>query len=433
MFLRMLRGAAGRRKGRFFLTAGVVGLGISLATAMLSVMLDVGDKMNQTLKTYGANIMVTPRGASLLADLYGLRESADVDGQYLREEELPRIKTIFWAFNIVDFAPWLEAQGTIRTPEADTQVGLLGTWFDKHLDIPTGESLNTGIRNLKSWWTLRGDWPEDGGNSLMVGEALASRAGLKPGGSLSLAVRDVQGRETVENFMVSAVFHSGDKEDETLILPLDALQRLSGLQGKARRLEVSALTTPENELARRAAASPAALSAQEWEVWYCTAYVSAIAYQIEEVLTEARAKPVLRVSESEGNILLKTQLLMLLLTLLSLLCSSLAVSSLVTAGVLERAAELGLLKALGATDIQVVIVFLAEMLLAAFLGGTLGYCAGLGLAQVIGRSVFEASIDPRMLVVPITVLLTLLVTLAGSLPALRLLLRLNPAEVLHGR
>ena len=180
MFLRMLRGAAGRRKGRFFLTAGVVGLGISLATAMLSVMLDVGDKMNQTLKTYGANIMVTPRGASLLADLYGLRESADVDGQYLREEELPRIKTIFWAFNIVDFAPWLEAQGTIRTPEADTQVGLLGTWFDKHLDIPTGESLNTGIRNLKSWWTLRGDWPEDGGNSLMVGEALASRAGLKP-------------------------------------------------------------------------------------------------------------------------------------------------------------------------------------------------------------------------------------------------------------
>ncbi len=85
------------------MVAFTIALGASLATAMLNVMLDVGDKVNQELKTYGANINVVPKEASLLDDLYGMEGGSD---KYLQESELGNIKTIFWAFNIVDFAPY---------------------------------------------------------------------------------------------------------------------------------------------------------------------------------------------------------------------------------------------------------------------------------------------------------------------------------------
>ena len=432
MFFRMIFGAVTRQKRKLLMMACTMALGISLATAMLNVMLDVGDKVNQELKTYGANIMVEPRGASILGDLYGVQEGAGVADKFLREDELPKIKTIFWAFNIVDFTPYLDVQARINGEQEP--VTLLGTWFSKHLDIPTGESVNTGIINLKSWWELQGSWLKDEDeHQVMAGAIFAARYKLKVGDSFSLAVTGPDGQERTQTLTIHSIYHAGDKEDEGLLAPLALAQRLSGLEGKVRKIEVSALTTPENDLARRAAQNPHSLSRQEWEIWYCTAYVSAIAFQIDEVLTDSRAKPVLQVAASEGAILQKTQLLMLLLTLLSLVCSALAISNLVTANVMERSTEIGLLKALGATDGQISLVILVEMLIATTIGGIVGYFAGLGLAQIIGHGVFGSAIAAKALVIPLIALLVLLVTAGGSLPALRMLLRLRPTEVLHGR
>jgi putative ABC transport system permease protein len=100
---------------------------------------------------------------------------------------------------------------------------------------------------------------------------------------------------------------------------------------------------------------------------------------------------------------------------------------------MERSAEIGLLKALGATDLQITLALLTEMLIATAVGGALGYAAGLGLAAIIGQTVFGAAVATKGLVIPLVVLLILLVTLGGSLPAVRMLLGLRPAEVLHGR
>lgn len=83
MFWRMVKGALFRQKGKMLMIAFTIALGASLATAMLNVMLDVGDKVNQELKTYGANINVMPKGASLLDDLYGVAEGSGVSDQYL--------------------------------------------------------------------------------------------------------------------------------------------------------------------------------------------------------------------------------------------------------------------------------------------------------------------------------------------------------------
>ena len=71
MFWQMVKGALVRQSNRFMLIALTVALGVSLASAMLNVMFDVGDKVNRELKAYGANITVTPKNAALLRDVYG--------------------------------------------------------------------------------------------------------------------------------------------------------------------------------------------------------------------------------------------------------------------------------------------------------------------------------------------------------------------------
>jgi putative ABC transport system permease protein len=124
---------------------------------------------------------------------------------------------------------------------------------------------------------------------------------------------------------------------------------------------------------------------------------------------------------------------MALLTLLALICSALAISNLVTAGVMERSAEIGLLKALGATDLAISVLILTEILITALTGGLAGYFLGLGFARIIGQTVFGAPVALKILVIPLAALIVLAVTLAGCLPAVRLLSRLRPTEVLHGK
>lgn len=430
MFWRMVKGILFKQRSKMLMIAFTVALGASLATSMINVMMGVGDKVNAELKTYGANIMVQPEEASLLDDVYGIDNSTDTQASsYLKSDELPLIKSIFWGFNIKDYAPYLNVtaeweQGGERRP-----LKLVGTWFRRPLKLNTGEDFSTGIRNLKSWWEIDGSWPQsDAEESCMVGEGPASEYGIRPGDTLQL-----RGKGGSFTLRVSGIFHSGDTEDNNIYCSLETAQKGGALEGKVGRIEVSALTTPDNDLARKAAQNPKSLTVKEWEAWYCTAYVSAISYQIQEVITDSVAKPVRQVAESEGAILRKTETLMLLITLLSLLGSALGISNLVTAGVMERSAEIGLLKAIGAQNAAVVSLILGEIVLTGLAGGALGYGIGLGFTQIIAYTVFGSSIPFSPLVIPLIGVMVVAVTLLGSLPAVRYLLSLKPAEVLHGR
>lgn len=430
MLFRMIKGVLIRQWSKMLLIAFTIALGASLATSMINVMLDVGDKVNQELKAYGANITVRSQDASLLADLYDVEDGGEaIATAYLNEADVGKIKTIFWTYNIVDFAPFLETEVTL--PSGNTAMAE-GTWFNHHLDLPTGESVDAGVVSLRSWWDVtEGAWiDEQGGaaeNPVMVGAVLAEREGLHAGDALSL-----KGSAGEVQAVVAGVYDAGGDEDEQIYAPLALVQTLSGTEGKVSSIEVSALTTPDNDLARKAAKNPKALSRRDYDTWYCTAYVSAICYQIMEVIPGSVASAVRQVADSEGTILDKTQLLMILITIMSLIGSALGISNLVTASVMERSQEIGLLKAIGAHDKAITGVFMTEILITALFGGTVGYFMGFGFAQLIGRSVFGAAIEMKPLVIPVVAVLISLVTIAGSLPAIRMVLRLDPAEVLHG-
>lgn len=424
MFWTMVKGALIRQRGRFFLIALTVALGVSLAAAMLNVMFDVGDKVNQELKAFGANITVAPKNASLLNDVYGVGSDSG-HKEHLNEEDLGKIKTIFWTNNIVAFTPMLN--GTVSVNGQN--VNLTGTWFNYHMTLPTGDAFDTGVEEMKSWWQIDGDWPKDNTDQVLIGQKLAESLQVKTGDTLSYRRAD----GTQGQFVIAGIVSGGGNEDNAILASLPVVQQALNLKGKVSEIEVSAITTPENDLARKAAANPERLSQAEREIWYCTAYVSSIAFQIEEVVNNSSARPVRQIAESEGKILDKTQLLMLLITVLSLISAALGVSNLVSANVMERSREIGLMKALGAKNYEVILMILTETLIAGILGGIVGYFIGMGFAQVIGYTVFGSAIANNIIVVPIVGALMVAVILLGSVPAIRTLLSLQPASVLHGR
>ena len=427
MFWRMIKRTIVRQKSKMLMIAFTVVLGVSLSTAMMNVMLGVGDKVNRELKVYGANITVRHKEAALMGDLYGLSEGLGVTDKFLHEEDVLKLKTIFWGFNIIDFAPILDGAATLPSGES---VPLVGTWIEKHATLTTGELVDTGLRSLRNWWEadLKGEWlSETDDDEVMVGALLAERLGLEVGDSLELT-----GADSV-SVTVKGIYNDGGAADGQIYGTLAMAQKLLGLEGKVSKIEVSALTTPDNDLARKAAQDPGSLSPDEYETWYCTAYVSAICHQIQEVVRDGVAKAIRQVAESEGTILNKTTLLMVLITILSSIGSSLAISNLITASVIERSQELGLLKALGAYNWQIALLVLVEVMATSLLGGIAGYFLGIGFAQVIGRTVFGSYIEIAQMVIVIIAVILFFVTLLGSVPAIRYLTNLKPTEVLHGK
>ena len=451
-FLNMIFRSFSRQFKRRLLIAVTVCLSATVSVAMLGVVFDVGDKLNAELSTYGSNIVVQPKSDAVVSDLYntGGADGSDASGtssdptSFLNESDAKKIKTIFWAFNITNFAPELNihadagCSGSSQGSCKATDVPIVGTWFAKTLHMDSGESTVAGVDGMRSWWKVSGSWPKDGSEQAMAGSTLAAKLGLKIGDSVTLdktiAASDGNGTERNRvKVKIVGIFDSGDSDDNAIYMPSIVAQTLADLPDSVDKIEVKALTTPDNDLARKASKNPNALTQDEWETWYCTAYPSSIAYQIEEVLPGAVAKQVRQVAALQGDVLNKTQAVMVLMTVLSLVAAAIAVANLMAASIGERGSELALLKAIGATDGAVSRLMLAETAVVALAGAIVGALLGSGVAQIVGHVVFGSGITMRPMVFVLVFVLLAVTILVASLSSIRAILGLKPAEVLHGR
>ena len=439
-FLRMIVRSFSRQLRRRLLIALTVCLSATVSVAMLGVVFDVGDKLNAELSAYGSNITVQPKSDAVVDDLYATdatgTDASDAEPtSFLKESDAANIKTIFWAFNITDFAPRLDlhAQAENGADGATVTFPIVGTWFSKTLHLETGESAVAGMEGMRSWWTVEGDWPEDDTAQAIIGRDLADGLHAGVGDVVTIARPGGDGAVHRQDLTITGVYDSGDDDNGSMYLPSSVAQTLAGLPDAIDRIEVKALTTPENDLAERAAKNPAALSRDDWETWYCTAYASSIAYQIEEVIPGAVAKQVRQVSALQGDVMNKTRAVMIVMTALSLVAAAIAVANLMAASINERGAELALLKALGATDGAVGRLMLAETAAIALIGAIVGAGLGSAVAQLIGQVTFASSITMRPMVYVLVAVLLALTVLVASLSTIRSILGLHPAEVLHGR
>ena len=424
MFWRIVRQSWRRNPRRRLLAVLTVFLAAGLVSALMAVSIDVGDKMARELKSYGANILIEPAGQATLPALFGEQDSPLTGQDFLDEEELPVIKDIFWRNNIVGFAPLLS--GVARAGERE--VGVLGTFFDQPLAVPDEDDFHTGQKIISPYWKVEGAWPADGEAQALAGRHLAARAGWNVGTVLTL--EGPGGRQEVT---ITGLLATGGEEETRLVMPLARAQELLDLPGKVQAVRVSALTVPETQLSRKARRGLDSLDAEEYDLWYCTAYVSSIAHQLEEAISGAVVRPIWQVAASEGAVIRKIQLLLAVVTLAALVASAMGIASLMTSTIMERSREIGLMKALGARPWQILLVFYADAVLAGLIGGALGCLAGWGVARAIGMALFGTPLGFAWIVVPCVLLLSAIIAVCGTWLPARRIARLYPVEVLYGR
>jgi putative ABC transport system permease protein len=435
MFLRLVADSFGRRPRHKLLTGAALALGMAVATAALSVALDVGDRLAKEFRSLGANLLVTPQADSLPLEIGGVDYRPVNAGAYLPEADLPKLKTIFWHNNIVAFAPVLELRAeALPFAREGRQLGnwieevpVVGTWVDHAVTLPDGGEFQTGVAKTNPWWQIDGRWFSNDAMECVVGAAFAKKNHIKIGDSISLAIGAVT--RIPAPLKVMAILTSGGPEDESIVVPLSRAQSLARKPGQYRKLYVSALTKPEDAFAKR---DPKRMSADEFERWSCSPYVSSIAYSIKQVLPGADVRVVRRVAEGEGQILTRVRMLLWLVTGAALLAAALAVGASSAASVIERRTEIGLMKALGAASGTVGFLLAAEQLLLAFVGGGAGYALGIVLARLLGERIFGATPEPSLIVFFVIIALATGVTILGSALPLHRASRYEPAPILRG-
>ena len=395
-------------------------LGVAVATAMIAVATDIGDKMNRELRSFGANLVVYPEEDTLDVEIGGVNLKPISEGTYLKEADLPKIKTIFWRHNIVGFAPFLPVQGEISSAGKKQAAELVGTYFSKTLTAGK-ETFTTGVLKTHPWWKVEGAWPrEDSTNEVLVGAALAARLGLRVGQPVSFAGRKLR---------VVGILTSGGAEDSRLISPLPLAQEIAGQPGGLRRIYVSALTKPEDDFARR---DPSTMSPEMRDRWYCSPYANSIAYQLREIIPHSRAEQIRQVAQTEGAVLSRIRGLMLLITVAALIAALVAVSAAMATAILERQREIALMRAMGARSGAIAALFLAESAVLAMLGGLIGFALGSLIARQVGLAIFGAHITFQPILLPLVLLLAAVIVFVGSVAPITRAARSQPAAVLRG-
>src|SRR5277367_3464847 len=182
MFLRLVADSFTRRPRHKLLTGAALALGMAVATAALSVSLDVGDRLAGEFRSLGANLLVTPQADSLPLEIGGVDYRPVNSGAYLPESDLPKIKTVFWHNNIIGFAPMLELQAEASLLASHNRIGdvsVIGTWADHAIALPDGGKFQTGIAKTSPWWRIDGRGFSDDGKECVVGATLAQKNQIK--------------------------------------------------------------------------------------------------------------------------------------------------------------------------------------------------------------------------------------------------------------
>lgn len=422
MLSRIVGRSLTRRRRRKVLGVAAVALGIAVTTAVATLSLSVGDRVARELRSFGANISVTPAADSLSIAVGGVDYRPAEAGAFLPESSLSSLRKIFWRNNIMAFAPFLYAPATVN----GHRIVVIGSWFNRALQVNPGEVFQTGLEKLHPAWNVQGDWPADDSRQCLIGATLASSLGIKPGDSLTFHSKSPSASDMT--LKVSGILHTGGDEDDEALAPLADVQEFTGLAGKVRRVEVSALTKPEDTFGR---SDITKLSPTDYERWYCTPYVSSIAYQIQQAISGSEAKPVYRVAATEGKIVNNISLLMTLLAIAALVTAALAMASMMFAIVLERRAEIGLFKSLGATNGRVASIFLLEAFGVGVAGGVVGYGLGSWMASRLSLAVFGVPTGIHWVILPTVMTLALAVAFVGSAVPLAKGLKVSPAAVLR--
>ena len=256
----------------------------------------------------------------------------------------------------------------------------------------------TGARAMDSWWQVS-HWPEN--NQATPVQVLTGVRAAKALGAERFFLT-YNGKSVP--LQTAGTVRTGDAEDSRIYLPLDAFESWTGVTPTT--LEVQAAGS--------------------------TRQIQAVLESLRLALPNSHVQAVHQLVEAEANVISRTRSLMLSSLLLILLTVAICVLATLTASVLERRRDFAVMKALGATQRHVGLLFLLEAFVLAMVGLLCGYVLGCGIAYLIGEWNFHTAIFPVWRIAPQVALLNLLVAMLAAAIPLRILRHLEPATLLRG-
>jgi putative ABC transport system permease protein len=216
--------------------------------------------------------------------------------------------------------------------------------------VPVAGVRTANLATMYSYWHVQGSRNVAPGKCL-AGEMLASQMNLQINAPVPL---DGQPCE------IAGIVSTGGAEDQELIVDFETAAALSGIHDAASAIEMQAP-------GERLEAIRAALAAQ---------------------FPQADVRTVRAVAGTESNIVVKMRAALLLLTLLILFITTLCVTSNFSEMVIERSAEIGIMKALGGAEQRIAAFFVSESATLAVLATIIGYTGGIFAAAIIGQQIF---------------------------------------------
>lgn len=392
MYMRMITASLLRRRSRMIVALLAIAIGATILSGLVTIYYDVPRQMGAQFRSYGANMLFTAKDDSF------------------RGDDVEQAVSLISDSELVGVAPY--RYETVRI---------------HNMAVFAGATNMEGAQATSPFWRVDGEWPTQDGE-LMIGKSVATLYKLNVGDSIEVTYQpeaeEISDEATLESdvsddgseesgveerelvFTVTGILDTGGNEEDYIYMSLEDMEKLTGEENELDVCELSVSATSDQ--------------------------LSAYADEISDSVDRISAQLVKRVTESETTVLSKLQALVFLVTIVVLALTMICVATTMTAVVAERRKEIGLRKALGASDRSIVGEFMGEGLLLGGFGGLLGSVLGFVFAQAVSVSVFNSSISFRPLLLPVTIVVSIVVTGIACLIPIRSATDVDPALVLKG-
>lgn len=359
-----------RRKTRLFITLLAVAVGATIISGMVTVYREVPEQMGRAFRAYGANLLILPSG-----------ERTEVS-----DERLKDITDALADYEIVGIAPFL--YDTMAVNNQPVIVG--GTDFSE-------------LKKVSPYWQIDGEYPAEGAREILLGAEFSQKLGVTKGDAVTMSAGE---GKALANYTISGIVRTGGKEEQLAYVSLNQLQRMTERKGALSLAQVSVVADGER--------------------------LSEAVEKVAEKTPDVTPELVKQIAHSEGTVLGKLQALVLLVTIVVLVLTLICVTTTMMAVVTERRKEIGLKKALGAGNPDIVTEFLGNGCLLGAFGGIIGTGLGYLFAQSVSLHVFGRGIEFSPLIAVFSLLLSIVVTGLASLVPVNIATSVEPAIVLRG-
>ncbi|MDR2368524.1 MAG: ABC transporter permease [Deltaproteobacteria bacterium] len=370
--LRMVLWSLLRRRSRLLVALTGVTIGATVLLGLVTLCYDIPKQLSREFRSYGANMVFVK----------------DQVGGRLTHGDLESVRETLPADRLVGLTPFrYEPVHNNMLPYT-----AVGTYF-------------ADVRLTSPFWRVTGEFPSEPGQ-ILLGAEVAEATKLQAGQRISIEGRNTNQDRYSKDFTITGTVSTGGVEDAFIYLSLTDMEEMTREPGHIDLVEASLTSggTPLGDLADL----------------------------VRRNVPDIEPRLVTRVTRSEDTVLTKLTWLVYLVTVVVLTLTMICVTTTMMTVVMERRKEIGLKKALGAENKKVAREFLAEGLMLGVLGGLIGSLTGLLFARLVSYSVFGRGLNPEFHLVPLTVLVSALVTVVASLWPVKKAMEVEPALVLKG-